>query len=159
MPVLPLLLYFFVCWLLLTVGAYFRPWLLLPDITVMVLLYLFYYQPRLPLWRAFLPISFLLDLSAQVSIGFHGVLYGLTALLIFPLHTYWRTVSVFEQLLGVIFLGAGFIVLKFLLLYIVEGIPAPAGWLWCFLLQLAAWPLMRMLSLIFMQYYGGRVRR
>ena len=102
MPVLPLLLYFFVCWLLLTVGAYFRPWLLLPVMTVMVLLFL---------------------------------------------------------LRGVIFLGAGFIVLKFLLLCSVEGIPAPACWLGCFLLQLAAWPLMRMISLIFMQYYGGRVRR
>lgn len=156
MPVLPLFLYFFACWLLLSLAAFFRPWLLLPDIIAMALLYLFYYQPQLPLWRAFLPVSLLMDLSAQVSLGFHGLLYALAALIVFPLHSYWRTVSVFEQLLGVLFLGVGLTVLKFLLLYVLEGVPAPSGWLWCIAAQLLAWPLMRMLSLIFMQQYGSR---
>lgn len=159
MPVLLLFAYFFCCWLALIAGAFFHAWLLLPDIVLMVLLYLFYCQPQLPLWRTCLPITLLLDLSAQVSIGFHGFLYGLTALMILPLHHYWRTVSVFEQLLGVLFLGAGFVVLKFLLLYILEGIPAPAGWLWSFIWQLLAWFVMRVVSLFFLQCYGGRAVR
>lgn len=159
MPVLPLALYFFCCWLVLNIAAYFQAWLLLPDLLLMALLYLFYYQPQLPLWRAFLPISLLLDLSAQLPLGFHGVFYGLAALLVFPLRDYWRRVSVFEQLLALSFLTLLLTVLKFLLLYWVVGIPAPAAWLWCLLGQLAAWPVMRMISLWFMSNYGGRAQR
>lgn len=110
---------------------------------MVAIVYLYYFAPKVPLWRCLLPITLLMDIAANVCFGFHGLLYALTALVVFPLRPYWQITSVFEQLVGMIFLTIGYTVVKFLMLYILEGIPAPSGWLWTAAMLILVWPIMR----------------
>lgn len=144
--VVPMMAFFLLCWVVMVILSYFQPWLLLPDITMISMVYFYYFSPKAPLWRCLFPLTILMDMSANVCLGFHGVLYALTALVVFPLRPYWQMTSLFEQLFAVIFFALGYIVVKFLMLYVVEGIPAPNGWLWTVVMLLVVWPLMRGLT-------------
>lgn len=157
MRVVPaVLLYFLLAWVVMVVAAFFRTWFLLPDLLLPVILYLFYYYPSVPLWRCLIPVSLLMDLAGQVSFGFHGLLFTITAFVAFPLRPYWQMVSVFEQIAGMICLSIGFQVVRFLLLYMIEGIPAPQGWYWIMLWQMLIFPVMRGVTTWFVLRYLPR---
>lgn len=143
---MPVALFLFFCWALTIVAVFFRPIFLLPDVLMLAMLYLFYFSPQVKLWRYLLPISLLMDLAAQVVLGFHGILYLSFAIIIFPLRPYWQVLSLFEQVMGIICTAVGFQILRYLFLYLIEGIPAPAGWYWTILLQIIIWPFMRRIT-------------
>lgn len=155
---LPMSLFLILCWALMVLLSYFRPWILLPDIPMVAMVYFYYFAPKVPLWRCVFPLTLLMDMAANVCFGFHGVLYALAALVIFPLRPYWQMTSVFEQLVAVIFLALGYTVVKFLMLYVIAGIPAPTGWLWSVLMLIGVWPLMRALTGWFVLKYFPRER-
>lgn len=153
---LPLFIFFLACWAVMVLGAFFRPWLLLPDICMVATIYVFYFAPKAPIWRCLLPITLLMDIGANVCFGFHGLLYVLTAAAVFPLRPYWQITSVFEQLIGMILVASGFTVLQFLLLYVLEGIPAPVGWPWTIVILILLWPIMRGIAAWFVLKYLPR---
>lgn len=138
---------FFVEWLLTAFVHYYLPWVLLPDLFLVSIVYLRFVAPQLPVWRTLLPISLLMDMGAAVPLGFHGLLYVVVAFVAYGIRAYWQRAPVFEQLLAVTIISAGFIIVKFMAYYFLFGIPAPHDWYWTLLAQIAIWPFVRYLTL------------
>lgn len=139
-------------WAATVLVSFWVPWILLPDLLMVMMIYLYYYAPQSPLWRCLLPISLLMDLSVQVPFGFHGLLYVLVAGLAFPLRQYWRVCSFVEQMLAVLLMAVFYPLIRFLLIYLLFGISAPAGWYWTIVGQILLWPVLRAL----MQRFAAR---
>lgn len=122
---------------------YFFNWWLLPDLLVLMLLQLVFIVPSPSIWRFLLPLSLLMDISAQMFLGFYGLLYGLSVLMLLPLTKFWLQGSALEQLLLVVVFSLVFVVSKYLLAYLLTASPAPSGWYWPVLTQVMCWPLLR----------------
>lgn len=138
--------------------AFFMPWLSVPDLMMPALLYIYYYRPNLPLWRAMFVVSLLMDLSANVHFGFYGLFYGLFALALFPLRFYWKSVSDFMQIFLLFVIVFVFAFIKIFLLYVFEGVHALKFWWLTILFQFVLWVPMRFLTLWVLRFFPNRKR-
>lgn len=137
----PIWFLFFAAWAVMTFAAFFIPWPLLPDVVVVMAVYLHYFVPAVPRWRCLLPVSLLMDMAAHVFFGFHGLLYGVTALAVAPVRRFWQRAHFFEKTICVVAVSVAFQVAKFLLYFLAADIPAPSGWYRTMVAQIVIWPL------------------
>ena len=138
---LPVFAVLFFAWASMTLAAFFIPWPLLPDVVVVIVVYLQFFAPSAPRWRCVLPLSLLMDMAARVCFGSHGLLYGLVALSALPLRRAWQRAPLFERLFAVVSIAVVFQIAKFLLYFLVAAVPAPVGWYFTMLAQIVVWPL------------------
>lgn len=131
----------------------FFNWWLLPDLVLLLLMQWFLRVPMPSLWWAVLPMSLLLDFSAQMAMGFYALLYAGVGLAVIPLAPLWLRSSWIERLVLVALVSLGYVVVRALLAYALTGIPAPVGWYIPVVLQVVCWPLVRWVVLVF----GGAV--
>lgn len=146
----------FLAWAIMVFAAFFIPFPLLPDVIVVIAVYLCCFVPEVPQWRCVLPVSLLMDMAAHVFFGFHGLLYALVALSVVPLRRSWQYASFFERAIAVVSLSIVFQLAKFLLYFLVAGIPAPPGWYQTIVAQIVIWPLVGGLSGWFVRRYLAR---
>ncbi|MDO4642813.1 MAG: rod shape-determining protein MreD [Cardiobacteriaceae bacterium] len=141
---LGLLLFFL--WAMMLVMDFYVPWFVLPDVIVIVVLYVFLFVPQLPLWRWVLPISLLMDVASDSPFGFHALFYTLAALMSLPFPKIWRMVAPIVGVFVLCLLAIVLQILRCLLLFLWQGIPASPGWMWGALFSLLLLPLLRWLA-------------
>lgn len=133
-------------WFVMLAADWFLPWFVLPDMLLLMWVALLFALDGVPLWPPLLLISVLADLSVNVGLGFHGLVYGICALPTLLIVRQMRQASGVEQLivlLGISILAA---IAKGILLYVVEGIPMPSGWVVAVGIQMMLWPFARALG-------------
>lgn len=146
----------FLAWATMVFAAFFIPFPLLPDVVVVIAVYLHYFVPAVPQWRCVLPVSLLMDMAAHVFFGFHGLLYAVAALSVAPVRRSWQYASFFERSIAVVAISIAFQVAKFLLYFLVAGIPVPPGWYQTIAAQIVIWPFVGGLSGWFVRRYFAR---
>lgn len=117
-------------WAVMLAADFFFAWFKLPDAVLAGVLYWFVLCPAQPLWRWVLPVSLLMDVAADVPLGFHALLYTLAALAVLPLLDIWRSSAPVVAVFIVIGVALLLQILRCLLHFFLSGIPAPSGWLW-----------------------------
>lgn len=152
----PVFLFLLSGWAVQMLLAVFAPWIVLPDILVVMMVYLYFHAPTLPIWRYLLPVSLLADMAASVWLGFHGLLYTIMAFALFPMRRFWIVSSTFEQIAAMIVTSVCFVILKFLLFYLVMRVPAISGWYGSILAQLLIWPIINVLTSKFIMRFIPR---
>lgn len=107
---------------------FFFAWFKLPDAVLAGVLYWFVLFPEQPLWRWVLPVSVLMDVAADVPLGFHALFYTLAILAILPVLDFWRSSAPVVALTLVVVMALLLQILRCLLHFFLSGIPAPSGW-------------------------------
>ena len=134
---------FLLLWALMVGADFYAPWFVLPDVVMVAALYLFLFVSQLPLWRWLLPVSLLMDVASASPFGFHALFYALGALMVSPFPGIWRMAAPVVSVMVLCLLAFALQVLRCLLFYLWQGVPAPPGWLWGGLLSLLLLPLVR----------------
>ena len=134
---------FLALWALMVGADYYAPWFVLPDVVMVTALYVFLFIPQLPLWRWLLPTSLLMDVASGSPFGFHALFYALGALMALPFPGIWRMAAPIVSVLVLGALAFALQVVRCLLFYLWQGVPAPPGWLWGGLLSLLLLPILR----------------
>lgn len=136
----------FAAWLVMLMMDWFFPWFVLPDMVLLMWVALLFVWDDVPLWSPVLFVSVLMDVSANVGFGVHGLTYGICALAVLPIVRNMRLASGIEQLFvlfGISVIAIGF---KGVLLYVVEGVPRSPGWALAIVFQVMLWPFARALA-------------
>lgn len=142
----PVGLLFMLLWALMVGADFYASWFVLPDVVIVTALYLFLFVPQLPLWRWLLPVSLLMDVAAATPFGFHALFYALAALMSLPFPGVWRMAAPAVSVLVLCLLAFALQVLRCLMLFAWQGVPAPPGWLWGGMLALLCLPFLRWLA-------------
>lgn len=133
-------------WFVMLMGDWFLPWFIVPDTVLLVWIALIVTFESVPLWPALLAVSLLMDLSAEVGLGFHALAYGVCALPVLLAAPQMRLASGVEQLVLLAVFSALAAIVKGVVLYVVEGIPMPPGWVLAVGVQMMLWPFARNLA-------------
>ncbi|MDO5090073.1 MAG: hypothetical protein Q4D61_00870 [Cardiobacteriaceae bacterium] len=133
-------------WLAMMLGDWFFPWLVLPDLVLLAWIALVFAFAAVPLWPAVAFVSVLLDVSADVPLGLHGLAYALCAFLLLPGMRRLRLSSGVEQLTVIAFISVCAALVKGILLYVLVDMPMPVGWPLGVFVQMLLWPFARALG-------------
>ena len=140
-------------WFIMLMMDWFFPWFILPDTVLLMWIALLMAFNAAPLWPALLAVSLLMDLSANVGLGFHALAYGICALPVLLTMQQMRLASGVEQLIMIALFSALAAIAKGILLYVGEGIPMPSGWVLAVGVQMMLWPFARALAEWMMRPY------
>ena len=143
-------------WLLMLFADWFLPWFVVPDMVLLTWIALIFALESVPLWLPLACISLMLDVSAGVNFGFHGVVYGLCAVMLLPGMRHMRLSSGVEQLVTIFGISIVAALVKGVLLYVVAGIPMPLGWVLAVGVQMLLWPFIRAIAEWVMRPYVPR---
>lgn len=133
----------FAAWFVMLLGDWFLPWFVLPDVVFILWIALLFALNAAPVWPPLLLVGLLMDLSAGVGLGFHALAYGVCALPVLLTMRQMRLASGVEQLVVLLLFSALAAMVKGVLLYVVEGVPMPSGWVLSAGLQILLWPFAR----------------